>query len=47
MTFNEWLVSEEHVTSEDNIEFELSAEEVYILYQTWTDETGGTGMGLW
>jgi len=46
MTFNEWLVDEGHVSDASCIEFELSASEVYVLYQEWTDETGGTGSGL-
>lgn len=46
MTFNEWLVEEGYVTEESQIEYELSAYELYQLYQIWTDETGGTGSGL-
>lgn len=46
MTFNEWLVEEGYVTEESQIEYELSADELYQLYQIWTYETGGTGSGL-
>jgi len=44
--FNDWLVEEEYVTDISNVEYELSAAEVYVLYQKWTDETGGTNSGL-
>lgn len=46
MTFNEWLVEEGYVSEISQIEYELNANEVDILYQKWTDETGGTGSGL-
>ena len=40
MTFNEWLVENEYVTDISQIEYELSANEVYQLYQIWEEETG-------
>lgn len=46
MTFNEWLVEKGYVSDISQIEYELSAGEVYILYQKWKNETGGTGDGL-
>jgi hypothetical protein len=46
MTFNEWLVDRGHVTEISQIEYELSGMELDTLYQIWTDETGGTGSGL-
>lgn len=46
MSFNEWLVEQGYVSEVSQIEYELSSSEVYILYQKWTDETGGTGYGL-
>jgi|SaaInlV_125m_DNA_1040241.scaffolds.fasta_scaffold210198_2 hypothetical protein len=41
MEFNEWLVENDYASSVDNIEYDLSADEVYVLYQKWADETGG------
>jgi hypothetical protein len=46
MTFNEWLVDNGYVSEVSQIQYELSANEVDQLYQIWTDETGGTGYGL-
>jgi hypothetical protein len=46
MTFNKWLVEKGHVSNESEIQYELSSVELYILHQIWTDETGGTGSGL-
>lgn len=47
MSFNEWLVENGHITDESQIEYELSAVELDILYGIWTNETGGTGYYPW
>lgn len=44
MEFNEWLVENGYTSSVDNIEYDLSADEVYVLYQKWADETGGSSL---
>jgi hypothetical protein len=44
MEFNEWLVENGYVSSVDTIEYDLSANEVYVLYQKWADETGGSSL---
>ena len=44
MEFNEWLVENEYASSVDNIECDLSADEVYVFYQKWADETGNSGL---
>ena len=38
MGFNEWLVENGYASSVDNIEYDLSADEVYVLYQEWENE---------
>ncbi len=38
MSFEYWLVEEGHVTSADDIIFELSATEVDILYDIYLEE---------
>jgi predicted transcriptional regulator len=37
MEFMEWLVAEGYITEESQIEYELSATEVDILYQKWKE----------
>ena len=44
MEFNEWLVENDYASSVDTIEYDLSANEVYVLYQKWADETGGSSL---
>lgn len=44
MKFNEWLVENDYASSIDNIEYDLSSDEVYVLYQKWADETGGSSL---
>ena len=39
--FNQWLVDKGHATSINDIEYELSAQEVDELFNIWEEETGG------
>ena len=44
MEFNEWLVENGYASRVDSIEYDLNADEVYVLYQEWADETGNSSL---
>lgn len=41
MTFNQWLVKTGYVSEISQIQYELSASELDVLYELWVNETGG------